>query len=222
MKILYLFLSSSLIFLFSCSGPLDKIYNESSSKEDLTEIGETIDSNDAKYLVVGMMKYTFGNSFPDGITYREIIEEGREIAIKNEEEERKQAVLAEQMRKEEESRIAKLREILTIAVVEKGYLEQDYNDYIQLKFAFQNNSEKEIRAFKGMIEFTDLFDVLIRSNSITYDTPIPPNSRVTWDASIEFNQFSDEDVLFRNKDLEDVKLVWKPEKFMFSDGSSLE
>ena len=39
---------------------------------------------------------------------------------------------------------------------------------------------------------------------------------------IDYNQFRDEDVRLRNKDIEDLKIVWTPEKILFEDGTSLE
>ena len=38
----------------------------------------------------------------------------------------------------------------------------------------------------------------------------------------EYNQFKDKDQALKNKDLKDIKVVWKPEKIIFEDGSTLE
>jgi hypothetical protein len=211
-----------LLISVSCSSPTDKPYSEETSKEDLALIGETLDSNTIRYLMVGMIKYTFQNSFPDGITYQDLIDEGEIIAKEQAIEKKKQDELAEQLRIEEEARLSRLRDVLTVALVKKEYVEYNYQDYINISFGFKNNSDKEIRAFKGGIVFADLFDETIKESSITYDEPIPANSSIVWNASLDYNQFSSEDKLLRNKDLDDIKLVWKPEKFMFTDGTSLE
>ena len=57
---------------------------------------------------------------------------------------------------------------------------------------------------------------------MTYDDGIPAKSTKNWNAQTEFNQFMDEDVALKNKDVEDLKISWIPEKILFSDGTTLE
>ena len=130
--------------------------------------------------------------------------------------------MAEKAAKDEIERIDRLNNALTVAVFEKGFYEADYEDYITFKLAFENKVDKEIRAFTGTIIFTDLFDKEIKSISITYDQPIAAKTTRKWSAQIDYNKFVDSDQRLASKKLADIKTIWKPEKILFSDGTSLE
>src|SRR5690606_22654295 len=119
-------------------------------------------------------------------------------------------------------RIKRLNKAVMVSCFEKGYVEIDYQDYITYKFVIQNKSDKNIRAIKGSITFTNLFDEEITSLSFVYDQPIQAGHETNWNATTDYNQFIDEDQILKNKDLKDLKVVWKPEKIIFEDGTSLE
>jgi hypothetical protein len=141
---------------------------------------------------------------------------------KQEEEERIQRELAEKAKKEEEAKIARLKNALTVTIFDKGYSEYDYQEYITYKFAFENKTDKEITAFTGQIMFTDLFDKEIKSLNLTYDDGVAASSIKNYSATTDYNQFMNEDQLLKSKNLKQIKLVWKPEKILFADGSTLE
>ena len=119
-------------------------------------------------------------------------------------------------------RIDRLGKALTVSLFEKGFTKYDYQDYITYKFAFENKVDKEVKAFTGEIIFNDLFDKKISSLNLTYDDGVLANSTKKWDAQTDYNQFMDKDVKLRNKDIEDLKIVWIPEKIIYTDGSTLE
>ena len=58
--------------------------------------------------------------------------------------------------------------------------------------------------------------------SFTYDQPIRAGATANWNATTDYNQFMDDDVRLKNKELNDLKIVWKPIKVIFQDGSTLE
>jgi len=134
----------------------------------------------------------------------------------------KSEVLAEKAKKEQEERTRRLNAILTVSLFDKGYVEVNYQDYITYKFAFENKSDKDIKAFKGYLAIKDLFDATIKEINITYDDGVPAGEVKNWNATTDYNQFHKEDQQLRSKDMEDLKLVWTPEKVIFSDGSEME
>ena len=140
--------------------------------------------------------------------------------FKAKEEEEKQ--LAEKAKKEENERIKRLGETLTVSLFAKGFEEYDYQEYITYKFAFENKSEKDIRAFTGNLVLSDLFDKEISSINLTYDDGVPARSTKKWNAQTEYNQFMDKDIALKNKDVEDLKVNWIPTKIIFKDGTTLE
>lgn len=208
--------------LFSCSSPLDKKYNDETAKEDIEAIKENIDSTDVKLLARSMMRLKIQDKNLKEMTYSEILEKGKKWKTEQDKILAEQKALADKARKEEMERRKRLSQAVTVSCFEKGYLEVDYEEYITYKFAIQNKSEKDIRAIKGQITFTNLFDDEIQSLSFVYDQPIKAESEITYNATTDYNQFKDEDQTLKNKDLENLKVIWKPEKIIFADGSTLE
>jgi hypothetical protein len=209
-------------FLFSCSSPMDKKFNEETAKEDIKAIKSKIDSTELQLLAGSMIRLKFQDKKLEEMTYGEILEDGKKWKAEQEKKEAEQKALAEKAAKEEAERIKKLTEAVIVSCFEKGFTKYNYEDYITYKFVIKNKSDKNIRAVKGGITFTNLFDEKISSLNFVYDQPIEAGTEITWDAQTDYNQFKDEDKTLRNKDLKDIKVVWKPEKIIFEDGTTLE
>ena len=209
-------------FLFSCSSPMDKKFNEETAKEDIKAIKSKIDSTELQLLAGSIIRLKFQDKKLEEMTYGEILEDGKKWKAEQEKKEAEQKALAEKAAKEEAERIKKLTEAVIVSCFEKGFTKYNYEDYITYKFVIKNKSDKNIRAVKGGITFTNLFDEKISSLNFVYDQPIEAGTEITWDAQTDYNQFKDEDKTLRNKDLKDIKVVWKPEKIIFEDGTTLE
>jgi predicted ATP-dependent protease len=220
-KLYYLF---AIIILASCSSPMNNKYSDATLENDLKAIREAnaLDSTEMNLLAMYFVRAKLLNENIDGKSYNEILTEAKIAKQKQEEEERIQKELAEKAKKEEEARIARLKNALTVTIFDKGYAEYDYQEYITYKFAFENKTDKEITAFTGQLIFTDLFDKEIKSLNLTYDDGVAASSVKNYSATTDYNQFMDEDQLLKSKNLKQIKLVWKPEKILFADGTTLE
>jgi hypothetical protein len=201
---------------------MDKKFNEETAKEDIKAIKSKIDSTELQLLAGSMIRLKFQDKKLEEMTYGEILEDGKKWKAEQEKKEAEQKALAEKAAKEEAERIKKLTEAVIVSCFEKGFTKYNYEDYITYKFVIKNKSDKNIRAVKGGITFTNLFDEKISSLNFVYDQPIEAGTEITWDAQTDYNQFKDEDKTLRNKDLKDIKVVWKPEKIIFEDGTTLE
>jgi len=208
--------------LFSCSTPMEKKYNEKTALKDIQLIKAAIDSTEFNLLAGSVFRLKLEDKKLEEMTYAEILEDGKKWKAEQEKIEAEQKALAEKAAKDEAERIKKLTESVIVSCFEKGYSEVDYQDYITYKFVILNKSEKAIRAVKGGITFTNLFDEKIKSLSFVYDKPIEAGEQVNWDATTEYNQFMSGDKTLKNKDLKDLKVVWNPEKIIFEDGTTLE
>ena len=208
--------------LFSCSTPMEKKYNEKTALKDIQLIKAAIDSTEFNLLAGSVFRLKLEDKKLEEMTYAEILEDGKKWKAEQEKIEAEQKALAEKAAKDEAERIKKLTESVIVSCFEKGYSEVDYQDYITYKFVILNKSEKAIRAVKGDITFTNLFDEKIKSLSFVYDKPIEAGEQVNWDATTEYNQFMSGDKTLKNKDLKDLKVVWNPEKIIFEDGTTLE
>ncbi|MBL4745873.1 MAG: hypothetical protein JKY08_05855 [Flavobacteriaceae bacterium] len=216
-------MKKSLIFtllcalIVSCSTPLDKKYNEDNFASDAKEIKESgnLSNDDALMMAGWIMKAKFSGENLEGKTYKEIITEAKDYK-------KEQEALAVKVKLEEEEKRQRLSSVLTVAMYNKGYEEHSYQKYLTYSFAFENKSDKDIRAFKGVISIQDLFDSEIKSISLTIDDPIKAGGVFKNTYTTNYNQFSDKDSRLKGKDMDDLKVVWTPEKIIFIDGSTLE
>ncbi len=212
-----LLILSFISFLISCSGPLDKKYNEDTLASDAKEIREDGKLTDEEVQIMAgwIIRAKMTNENLEGQTYAEILNEAKDYKKQQEE-------LAEKARYEEDQKRQKLGAALTVALYDKGYEKYDYEDYLTYSLAFENKTDKNIRAFKGSISINDLFDTEIKTINLTIDDPIKAGETFKGTYTTEYNQFMDEDKRLKGKDLADLSVVWTPEKIIFEDGSTLE
>lgn len=222
MKIIY-----SLCFaiaLFSCSNPIERKYSEATLSEDLKAIYEhdKPDSASIKGILGYMMLAAFTKENLTGKTYKEILALQKEAVTKLDAAQKEQGLLAAKALQEETEKRDKLGKVLTVAMYDKGFESGDYQKYLTYGLAFENKTDKDIRAVKGSLLINDLFDEKITSLTITYDVPLKAKSTAKESYTTDYNQFTDKDVLLRSKKIEDLKIIWNPEKIIFSDGTTLE
>jgi len=222
MKKALLMLAISTVFI-ACNSSLDKKFSDKTTKEDIQTILEETDSTSYKLIVSSILRYGLQGKKLEDYTYRELLEEGKRWKAEQEKTEQEHKALAEKAALEESKRVKRLQEVVFVTCYKKGYKEYDYRDYITYGFAFNNKTNKDIRAVKGSILFNDLFDEKISSLNLTYDSYIiPAGTSINWEATSDYNQFLDTDVRLKNKDLKDLKVVWIPEKIIFVDGTTME
>lgn len=219
----FLILAFSVCLLCSCEDPRNRKYSEKTLANDLKAIWDKDhDSTDIKSVVGYLMLSAFTKEDLTGKTYKEIIEKQKAAAAKITAAEQEAKILATKTAKESEDRRVRLNNILTVAMYDKGYVEADYQEFLTYDIAFENKSNKDIRAVKGVIHINDLFNDEIKSINLTYDNTISAGSTGKERFTTSYNQFLDEDTRLRSKTVEDLKIVWMPEKIIFTDGSTLE
>jgi len=196
------------IFIVSCSSPLDKPYKKDNLEEDVIELKKSLSEDELEMLAGYIALKSLGDDKMLGKTYGDLLDEAKNLReeLRLKEEEEKQ--LAEKAKVEEAERIKRLGGALTVSLFDKNFAEYNYQEYITYKFAFENKTDKDIKAFTGKIVFNDLFDKEISDLNLTYDDGVPANSTKNWNAQTDFNQFMDKDVTLKNKDVEDLKVQW--------------
>jgi len=208
--------------MLACSSSLDRMYSEKTFQEDAKELQNELDSSEVKLLIGSIFRLTFAQKDLSKMTYGEILEDGKAWKAEQDLKEAEEKALQERAASEEASRISRLKNAVIVTCFNKGFIEGDYDDYISYGFAIKNKTTKDIRAIKGSLLFTDLFDEEINTIRLTYDTPIKAGVTANWNATTDYNRFMDKDVSLKNKDLNDLKVIWKPEKVIFMDGTTLE
>jgi hypothetical protein len=205
------------MILTSCNNPLNKKYSETTLEQDVKAIGESkkLNNDESNMLAGYILLSKFGGKSLEGKTYAEILQSAKDY--KSEQEQ-----LAAKAKKEEDEKRAKLGAVLTVAMYNKGFSKSDYQDYIEYDMAFENKTNKDIRAVKGHLKITDLFDTEIKVINIVEDNAIPAHQTFKNKYTTEYNEFMDEDTRLKSKEMKDIKAIWTTEKIIFTDGTTLE
>lgn len=114
---------------------------------------------------------------------------------------------------------------LRIALVEKGFEPSNfragnYQDYITFHFAITNDMDKDIRAFDGVVTFTDLLDNEILSMKIAVNQLYRVGAVDSWQGTLDYNQFMSEHRRLKNEDQQNLKVRFSTRRILFADGTS--
>lgn len=113
---------------------------------------------------------------------------------------------------------------LAVSLVYKGFKDRnirnnDFEDDITFVLEIKNKSERDIRAFDGVITFTDLLDNKLLASHLAINDTIPKGKIITWNGQIEYNQFKEDHKRLRYADQNAVKLKFIPHKILYGDGT---
>jgi len=206
--------------LCSCSSPLDNKFNGNATEKNIQEIKSKLDSTELMLLVGSMLRLQMTGEKIENMTYREILENGKEWKAQQKIIEAEQEAFAK--KEAEEARIKRLTESVIVTCFEKSYTEHDDHQHINYTFEIQNKSSKAILALKGGVLFTDLMGHELKGLYFAYNQPIEAGKKVTWNTQTVYNKTIAEDVSLINKALKDLNVVWNPEKIIFEDGTTLQ
>ena len=230
-----LFLLIFSLLLISCSSD-PKTYkitdaNKDKVVEEIKEMrGLTIE--ESRLLFTYLMRINMADALSQnktnivGKTVGDLISEQREFETSAKKREDESAKLAAEAKAKEEALSAELRKSINLAVYDKSFTpsnpsDGEYESYIVLRCTYRNTSGKDIRAFKGKILFTDLFDKQIFESGITIDDPIRAGATAKWTGTIKYNQFVDAHSALKNAELKNMKVVWNPISAIFTDGTQI-
>jgi hypothetical protein len=161
-----------------------------------------------------------------GKTVGEVIAEERKLQTDAKAKEEEQKRLAAEAKAKADAMAAQMREAIALTVFDKGFTPSNpiggrFEDYITLKCAYENKSGRDVRAFTGSVQFTDLFGKEIFTTHLTISDPIGAGQKSTWEGAIKYNQFIGTHQALRNASLDNMKIVWLPDEILFADGSKL-
>ena len=86
---------------------------------------------------------------------------------------------------------------------------------------FVEIEQQKMRAFRGRVQFTDLFGKEICAINLTISDPVTAGVEAMWNGTVKYNQFIPQQQNLRNAELKDMKVVWLPASILFADGSTL-
>ena len=208
---------SAILLLISCSNPLNRKYSDKTLEDDAKAIKESkkVNDDDAELLGAYIMRAKLTNENIEGVTYAEMLKKAKNIKAE-------QKALADKTAKEESEKRQRLGSAINAALYDIGYQKADFDDYIVYNMAFENKSGKDIKAVKGSLLITDLFDKEIKRINIVFDNGVKANETFKTSYTTDYNQFMEDDKSLRSKSMNEIKFVWTPEKILFEDGTALE
>jgi hypothetical protein len=117
--------------------------------------------------------------------------------------------------------------LIDMALRSKRFKPADYraNDFeaaILFELSIANRSAKDIRAFDGIVKFTDLLDNEVFSSKIALNNPITAGSTINWSGQVKYNQFIDSHNALKNEDLANLKTKFALRKILYADGTTRE
>ena len=113
---------------------------------------------------------------------------------------------------------------IAATLLQKGFSPADsssgqYDNLITLTVRFENKTQKKIRAFDRTLVFTDLLDNLIMNVKVAVNDPLDTFSPLTWEGSLDYNQFIDRHQRLRAAEFQNTKMSFVPNKVLYTDGS---
>jgi len=236
MRQFILFLVSILI-LSACSGDpretklssnTDEWKSDQKVQSALMQLSEEEQKLFTGYIVRTAMSKAFGGEgLKDGMTIRQVLDEQTKwLEQKKAAEEKKKAELEVKIKAVAEA-VANMGKILSVSMNEIGFKEKEpmkgiYSDYFTFKFDFKNLSTKNISGAKGTVEFKDIFDETIMQINLSNDKDIPANKTITWEGTLDYNQFMDKHKKLRSTPKDKLTFIWHPVSYVFTDGTKLE
>jgi len=111
-----------------------------------------------------------------------------------------------------------------VSLVGKTFHKADYSrgdggDRIDFKLTFKSNLDKDIRAIRGALVFSDLFEAEIMRVTLTDETGIPARGTAEWAGGIGYNQFLPPHQRLLGIAPHDMSVAFEAESIIYSDGT---
>jgi len=101
----------------------------------------------------------------------------------------------------------------------KGFNDASYMQQITFNLTFANNTEKNIKGFEGIVDFSDIFDNEIQSVKFSYDQGLQSHYEVTIEKAIDYNPYIDSDRKLKEISNENLKYKWRVTTILYEDGT---
>jgi len=114
---------------------------------------------------------------------------------------------------------------LTASLLKKGFdpsdpQNGDFESDVTFTLQFANKTGKNIRAFDGVVSFTDLLGNEILGSKVEINERIPAGQTFDWAGALKYNQFIDSHQRLRSEPMENLKVSFATGKILFEDGTT--
>jgi hypothetical protein len=114
---------------------------------------------------------------------------------------------------------------IVVRLTDKGFSPKDihngkFEEQITISIEFANRTGKDIRAFDGVIQFTDLLDNSILGSRVEINERVANGSALSWDGSLKYNQFQNGHQRLLVEPEQNLKVTFNTGKILFEDGTT--
>ncbi|HET7306222.1 MAG TPA: hypothetical protein VFK24_00180 [Gammaproteobacteria bacterium] len=114
---------------------------------------------------------------------------------------------------------------VSVTLITKGFRPHDYQsgrieDAITFTLSFKNRTKKDIRAFGGVVTFSDLLGNKILDLHLAINDPVNAGTTMNWDGYITYNSLDDAQRTLRAAKVRNMNVVFSAKKVLFGDGTS--
>ncbi|WP_027853373.1 hypothetical protein [Marinobacterium litorale] len=109
-------------------------------------------------------------------------------------------------------------------LIRKGFSPKDLDNMkireeITFTIRFENQQDRDIRAFDGIIHFVDLLGNSIISLRTEVNDPVPAYDFFDWHGLIDYNEFKDSERRLRAAEQQNIRAIFEPRKILYADGT---
>lgn len=104
----------------------------------------------------------------------------------------------------------------------KAFREGQYGqNAITFTVLFENSAGKDIRAFDGVMTFTDLLGNEILTSKLAINDPIVSRDSLSWKGELDYNQFTPRHQQLRSHEFDTLLITFDVGKVLFADGTTV-
>jgi len=112
---------------------------------------------------------------------------------------------------------------ITATLVKKGWHEGQYGrSEVTFIVAFANGTGKDVRAFDGVLKFTDLLGNQVFGAKLAVNDPVSAGKSLQWEGKLDYNQFISSHESLRNSEPQNLKVEFSLRKVLFDGGETKE
>lgn len=224
------------VLLSACSKPTDTVIpsDVAAWDKDLSPVIQKLSEEDRKLLAAYLVRAKLGEVFggkgvPPATTVGAAITDQRQFLERRAQEEAEAKALAEKVQKERAAAMEQMRQAITVALVDKSIEPErgssgiEMDRHLVVRFAYRNNSGKDVAGVKGTVIVKDLFGDTLSAFGISNDESIKAGATVFWvgQRSVKYAIGSNKDEKLAALGADKFTVEWNPETIVFADSTKL-
>ena len=232
------------IFITSCSlDPVDKTYNKHTADDDFRRIRDISNIDSADQILLGRYmidKQLAGNHILEThTTYKDILAEAKKEKEKYETEQKRKGKNEIDIAKSHENeKIKALKKVLFVDFVKEETLTSEEEtlpkkwkkpaapenkNNITFNVLFKNISEKDIQAFKGDLNFYDIFHTEIKKITFSSFKQINVGDSIVQKFTLNLDEINkSSNTIYNDLSKDFIKVEWLPERLIHTDDTVIE